>query len=200
MCNAYDIGRPVKRLPQSSFQVITGPLVGGAGNRLIRRTDAAPVITASIETVTMRWGFERPHLGTINNAREDKLGSPLWSASFRERRCVIPASAFYEWSGPRGRKQTHRFTRPDEGWFWIAGLWEPSSEFGPCFSMITTGANSVMAPIHHRMPAILEEEQITPYFAGEIESFAPLPGSLQVEASDNPLIKPKEPPAQMELF
>lgn len=200
MCNAYDIGRPVKRLPEGSLQVITGPLVSGSGPRLIRRTDAATVITATFELVTMRWGFERPRLGTINNAREDKLGGPLWSTPFRERRCVIPASAFYEWSGPKGRKQTHRFTRPDQGWMWIAGLWESSSEYGPCFSMITTAANRVMAPIHHRMPAILEDEQITPYLAGEIATFAPLPENLQVEQSANPLVKPKDPPAQMELF
>ena len=200
MCNAYDIGRPVKRLPEGILQVITGPLVSGSGHRLIRRTDAAPVITASFELVSMRWGFERARLGTINNAREDKLSGPMWSTPFRERRCVIPVSAFYEWSGPKGRKQTHCFTRTDQGWFWIAGLWELSPEFGPCFSMITTRANSVMAPIHNRMPAILEEDQITPYFAGEIETFAPLPENIQVEESANPLVKPKEPPAQMELF
>ncbi len=200
MCNAYDIGRPVKRLPEGILQVITGPLVGGCGHRLIRRTDAAPVITAAFELVSMRWGFERPRLGTINNTREEKLGGPMWSTPFRERRCVIPASAFFEWSGPKGRKQTHCFTRPDQGWLWIAGLWEPSPEFGSCFSMITTRANRVMAPIHDRMPAILEEEQITPWFAGEIDNFAPLPENIQVEESANPLVKPKEPPAQMELF
>ncbi len=200
MCNAYDIGRQVKRLPEDSLQVITGPLVSGSAPRLIRRTDAAPIITAAFEQVSMRWGFERPRLGTINNAREDKLSGPMWSTPFRERRCVIPVSAFYEWSGPKGRKQTHCFTRTDQGWFWIAGLWELSPEFGPCFSMITTRANSVMAPIHNRMPAILQEDQITPYFAGEIETFAPLPENIQVEESANPLVKPKEPPAQMELF
>lgn len=46
--------------------------------------------------------------------------------------------------------------------------------------MITTGVNAVMTPIHQRMPAILEEEQIPASLAGEIETFAPLAGTLQV--------------------
>lgn len=200
MCNAYEIGRPVKRLPKGRLHEITAPLLEGSVPRLIRRTDPAPVITAALDLVTMRWGFERPRLGTINNSREDKLGGPMWSAAFRERRCVIPANAFYEWSGPTGRKQTHLFTRPDQGEFWIAGIWEESRDLGPCFSMITTGANAVMTPIHNRMPAILEEEQIPAYLAGEIKTFAPLVASLQVEAAVNPLVKPKEPSAQRELF
>jgi putative SOS response-associated peptidase YedK len=200
MCNAYEIGRPVKRLPKGSLLEITAPLAAGSKDRLIRRTDPAPVITAALDLVTMRWGFERPQLGTINNSREDKLSGPMWSKAFRERRCVIPASAFYEWSGPKGHKQTHRFTRSDQGWIWIAGIWEESREFGPCFSMITTNANSMMAPIHDRMPAVLEEEQVPAYFAGEIEKFAPAVESLQVEDAANPLVKRKEPPLQGELF
>jgi len=200
MCNAYQIGRSVTRLPQSSLREITAPLDALSDLRLIRRTDPAPVVTAAMELVTMRWGFERPRLGTINNSREDKLAGPMWSAAYRERRCLIPASAFYEWSGPQGRKTTHRFTRPDQGWLWIAGIWEESLEHGPCYSMITTGANAVMAPIHHRMPAVLTDDQLAPYLDGGIATFAPSPETLQVEEATNPLVKPKEPPAQMELF
>ena len=115
-------------------------------------------------------------------------------------RCIIPASAFYEWSGPKGKKQTHRFTRMNGEWFWIAGIWEESRDLGLCFSMITTGANSLMASIHDRMPAFLEEEEIAGSFAGEVNSFSPSPESLKVEDSPNPLIKPKGDIVQGELF
>lgn len=200
MCNAYEIGHPVKRLPEGDLGRIIAPLLDGSTVRLIRRTDPAPVITAGFDLVTMRWGFERARLGTINNAREDKLGGPMWSRVFSERRCLIPVSGFYEWSGPQGHKQTYRFTRPDGAAFWIAGIWEESRDLGPCFSMITSGANAVVAPIHHRMPTILEEDQITAYFAGDLRTFLPLTESIQVEAAVNPLRKPKDPPLQRELF
>lgn len=193
MCNAFQIGHKKVKLN-------VGIEFEATETRLIRRTDAAPVVTAALDLVTMRWGFEREGLGTINNSREDKLTGPIWGKAFRERRCIIPASAFYEWSGPQGRKQTHRFTRTDQQLFWIAGIWEESQKHGACFSMITTTANLVMAPIHERMPAYLEEDQIPAYFAGEMAIFKPLPESLQVEESANPLLKPKDPPAQMELF
>jgi putative SOS response-associated peptidase YedK len=47
--------------------------------------------------------------------------------------------------------------------------------------MITTGANSLMAPIHDRMPAFLEVDEIAGYFAGEMNSFTPSPESVNME-------------------
>jgi len=200
MCNAYEIGRRVSKNPLKNSLLLAASLDLPSDPRLIRRTDSAPVITAEEKLVTMRWGFERPTLGTINNSREDKLQGPMWSKAFRERRCIIPASAFYEWSGPKVRKQTHRFTRVDGEWFWIAGIWEESRDHGLCFSMITTVANSLMVPIHDRMPAFLEEDEIAGYFAGEKNTFTPSPESMKVDDSPNPLIKPKGTSVQGELF
>jgi putative SOS response-associated peptidase YedK len=200
MCNAYEIGRRVGKNPMKNSLLPGASLDLPSEPRLVRRTDPAPVITADGELATMRWGFERPTLGTINNSRADKLHGPMWSNAFRERRCVIPANAFYEWSGPKGRKRTHRFTRTDGDWFWIAGIWEVSHEFGPCFSMITTDANERMAPIHDRMPALLEEGEVEDYLAGAMSRFAPLAESLKVEDSSNPLVKSKGMSVQGELF
>ncbi len=73
-------------------------------------------------------------------------------------------------------------------------------EFGPCFSMITTDANALMAPIHDRMPAILEEGDIAGYLAGEMSTFTPSCESLKVEDSLNPLVKPRGTSVQGELF
>ena len=200
MCNAYEIGRRVSKNPLKNSLLLGASLCLPSDPRLIRRTDHAPVITAEERLVNMRWGFERPILGTINNSREDKLSGPMWSKAFRERRCVIPASAFFEWSGPKGKKRTHRFTRVDGEWFWIAGIWEESRDLGLCFSMITTEANEVMTPTHDRMPAFLEEEEIPGYFAGEMNTFSPSHESLKVEDSPNPLLKPKGDAVQGELF
>ncbi len=124
----------------------------------------------------------------------------MWSAAFRERRCIIPVAAFYEWSGPKGQKRTHLFTRPEGAWFWIARIWEDCREFGPCFSMITTAANSLVSSIHDRMPAILEDGETRDYLEGRKNTFDPAPETLKVADTANPLIKAKAPPAQGELF
>ena len=57
-----------------------------------------------------------------------------------------------------------------------------------------------MAPIHDRMPAFLEEDEITGYFAGEKSHFTPSSESLKEEDSPNPLVKPKGTSVQGELF
>ena len=117
--------------------------------------------------------------------------------AFRERRCLIPVTAFYEWSGPKGAKTTHRFTRPDGGWLWMAGLWEEDAGLGPCFSMITTEANVLVAPIHDRMPAVLEDAELPGYLGGAIRVFAPKAGTLEVAGAINPLTGKA---GQQELF
>jgi putative SOS response-associated peptidase YedK len=200
MCNAYELGKRGGSFPSRVKGATVRELLSIDAFRLIRRTDKAPVITSEGDLVTMRWGFDRKGLGPVNNSRSDKLESPMWKESFENRRCLVPVAAFYEWSGPKGRKRTHRFTSPDDGWFLMAGIWEESDTLGPCFSMITTAANPTVEPIHHRMPAILNDLEVEAYLEGDMHSFSPLPEILQVADAPNPLIKKAPPPAQGELF
>ena len=200
MCNAYELGKRGGSFSSKIKATTIRELLSIDAFRLIRRTDKAPVITSEGELVTMRWGFDRKGLGPINNSRADKLDSPMWKESFEQRRCLIPVAAFYEWSGPKGRKRTHRFSAPDDSWLIMAGIWENSESLGPCFSMITTAANATMQPIHHRMPAILNHDEIDAFLAGELHSFAPPPEAIKVTDAPNPLIKKKPPSAQGELF
>ena len=184
MCNAYELGkRRGGSVPQHLGGAIVEKLSGIVSTRLIRRTDPAPVVTVEGGLRTMRWGFARPGLGDINNARSDKLTGPMWGEAFRDRRCLVPVAAFYEWSGPKGNKRTHRFTRPDGGWLWMAGIWEENASHGPCFSMITTAANALVAPIHERMPAVLGDSELADYLAGEVTAFAPKADTLEVAAT-----------------
>lgn len=126
----------------------------------------------------------------------------MWRKAFTERRCLIPVSGFYEWSGVKGHKRTHLFTNPDDGYLWVAGVWEENEEFGRCYSMrcysmITTEANLLMKPIHNRMPAVLEEHQHAVFVSGGMDTFNPRPGLLKVEDATNPLTNR---PQQGELF
>ncbi|MFC7339155.1 SOS response-associated peptidase [Haloferula chungangensis] len=200
MCNAYELGKRGGSFSSKIKATSIRELLSIDSFRLIRRTDKAPVITADGELVMMRWGFERKGLSPVNNSRADKLDFPMWKQSFEERRCLIPVAAYYEWSGPKGLKRTHRFSAPDDSWLLMAGIWEESGTQGPCFSMITTEANLTVEPIHHRMPAILSGKEVDVFLAGDMRTFAPPPDAIQVADAPNPLVKKKPPPAQGELF
>lgn len=128
------------------------------------------------ELAAARWGmlapwaprdeaFKRP----IFNARsETAWEKPLFKESARTRRCVVPASGFYEWqkpATPRGRKQPFLIRRADGAPLFFAGLWsnwrpkgEPEAETTENCAILTTAPNGQMAPIHDRMPVILHDQ------------------------------------------
>jgi len=114
-----------------------------------------------------QWGLvpswaKDPAIGVkmINARAETVAEKPAFRAAFRRRRCLIPASGFYEWQKPaRGPKQPFWIAAADGGLLTFAGLWETwlspdGGELQTC-TIITTAANDSLAPIHHRMPVIL---------------------------------------------
>jgi len=118
------------------------------------------------ELVRLRWGLvprwaRDPSIGNqlINARAETAAGKPAFRAAFKGRRCLIPASGFYEWRGGGRARQPMFITLRSGGLFALAGLWEewrqPEGEALQTFCLLTTTPNSVVAPIHDRMPAIL---------------------------------------------
>lgn len=191
MCNLYDVG-PAPNQARASWEQSAREALG----RLLkpynlRKTDPGLVVRLdegnAFQPEIMRWGFARDFNPSVNNTRVEKLGSGMWSKAFRERRCLIPVAAFYEWSGPRGRKQTHVMRRQDGAWLWMAGLWERHREHGLCYSMITTPAAPWIAEVHDRMPAIFPSiEAAEGFLAGE-DAPGPLEQTLPVVECENPL-------------
>lgn len=112
---------------------------------------------SQIELTTMRWGFHIPgkKRSVINARVESFRKKPLFYGC---ERCVIPASGFYEWDQKR---QKHLFT-PQDKEFFMAGLWHMEN-MESHFVILTTSANSSVAPIHFRMPIWLTKSEITAY-------------------------------------
>jgi putative SOS response-associated peptidase YedK len=191
MCNAFNTAKNPRDIREAIKEV---------ESKLIRLTDHAPVKLPGDEIVSMRWGFQRKGLGVVNNTRSDNLDSPMWKDAIEKRRCLIPVISYYEWSGPKGNKQTHLFRSPNYDWLWMAGVWEESAEFGPCFSMLTTEANSLVSPIHHRMPVILTKDEQRSFLLEGLESFTTAHALLATERAINPLLKSKPTHIQDELF
>lgn len=168
--------------------------------RLIRRTDAAPVVRSDGEVEMMSWGFRRKNIGVVNNSRVDNLESSMWRESYQTRRCLIPVAGYFEWKGPEGKKQSYRFESPDGELLWMAGIWEEQPEFGRCFSMLTMMANRLVLPIHHRMPVVLSAEDSARYLSGEEVLQEVAEGVLTIRECENPLLKKPQGLIQDELF
>ncbi|NLN23314.1 MAG: SOS response-associated peptidase [Clostridiales bacterium] len=115
-----------------------------------------------------RWGYPAPSgSGLIINARaETAHEKPIFSASLRRARCVIPAYGFYEWTNtepkqkyyfmsvntPKGIKET----------IFLAGLYN-IFDIERRFVILTTEANDSVADIHDRMPVILDRSEVEPW-------------------------------------
>lgn len=98
----------------------------------------------------------------VNGRAETAFEKPAFRDAMHKRRCLIPASGFYEWRqlGPK-EKQPYYFRLPTGAPFFIAGLWE---RWGPTnietFTLLTREADATVRPIHHRMPVILEPADV----------------------------------------
>lgn len=139
-------------------------------------TDIRVVVETSEERILtpMHWGLvpfwaKDPSIGNrMINARSETLAERnSFKAAFRRRRCLIPVDGFYEWAEVPGqrRKQPHHIHDPRGVPYAFAGLWERWR--GPnrdddielrSTTIVTAAANEALAPIHHRMPVILEPE------------------------------------------
>jgi putative SOS response-associated peptidase YedK len=121
------------------------------------------------ELALLRWGLipswsKDPKIAfKLTNARAETVAEkPSFRSAFKQRRCIIPASGFYEWKREAKQKQPFYIHPRGEELFSFAGLWEtwhdPEGEVIESCAVITTEANEVMRPIHDRMPVILDTE------------------------------------------
>jgi putative SOS response-associated peptidase YedK len=133
----------------------------------------------------LRWGLipswandERIGASLINARAEGIESKPSFRAALTRRRCIVPVSGFYEWQPPpphaattKLAKQPYYIHAADESEpLLLAGLWESwrppaGGETVETFTVITTTPNEVMAPLHNRMPVILDEEGVDRWLA-----------------------------------
>jgi putative SOS response-associated peptidase YedK len=100
----------------------------------------------------LRWGLVAPWTKAplINAKSETAFDKPIFRSAMRLRRCLIPASGFYEWKTTGKTNQPHLFQLRDKGLLAFAGIWD-----GEAVAILTTAANDLVRPLHERMPLIL---------------------------------------------
>ncbi|MGI6454284.1 MAG: SOS response-associated peptidase [bacterium] len=151
----------------------------------IAPTQSVPVIrihqkTGERELVELRWGLV-PHwakdlsIGNkmINAKAETLFEKPSYKKAAQKRRCLIPADGFYEWRKEKKQKIPYYFFNKSQQPLALGGIWErwtsPEGEVVETFSIITTEANSLMQPIHNRMPLILTADEYDHWLDPTIE-------------------------------
>ncbi len=145
MMQALELGVPTQQieldLPQADDIKINdmGPVMRAAGN--------------GIELVAMNFSFppSSPRGGPVFNFRSE-------GRSFaKSNRCLIPASAFFEFTGKKYPKAKHRFTLNDASFLAIAGIWrEGKANASPVFTMLTTEPGPAVGPYHDRQVVVLQ--------------------------------------------
>jgi putative SOS response-associated peptidase YedK len=122
----------------------------------------------------MRWGLvpawaKDPKIGyrTINARAEGLEDKASFRKPFRSRRCLVPATGFYEWKRAGRGKQPYFIRLKDGELFGFAGLWDSwrdeRGEEVRTYTIITTTPNDLVAPIHDRMPVILRRDAEGPW-------------------------------------
>jgi putative SOS response-associated peptidase YedK len=114
----------------------------------------------------------------INARTEGIEQKPAYRKPFRHQRCIVPANGFYEWQKVGSRKVPHYFCLDNEALFGFAGLYDIyTDESGnqlKTYTIITTTANELIAPIHERMPVILRPEDEEIWLNPELHDPEPL--------------------------
>ena len=169
------------------------------------------------------WAKDHKIGNRLINARGETLAEkPSFRTAFKRRRCLIPATGFYEWQrNPDGKTKTPMYIALKSGApFAFAGLWEswhsPEGQHIQSCTIITTEPNDLMAPIHNRMPVILPanaydlwldpaertdlQALLLPYSAQEMTAH-PVSTLVNSPINDTPdCLKPAKPPEQGALF
>lgn len=168
MCGRFTLTHPSEALARM-FEAVPGNDLPEPPRFNVCPTQPIPVVTSDggRRLRAMRWGFlpawyKTPTDGPlIINARSDTIATkPAFREAVRSRRCLIPASGFYEWSeGPGGSRLPWYFTRADGQPMVFAGVWQRWEREGQAHdtcAIVSTEAGPGMAGLHHREPVLLE--------------------------------------------
>ncbi len=212
MCGRYELKTKFQDLPSLlKKELPRGFEVNYAQQELIQPTDPVPVLKNEGKTTTtiMLWGFisewaknpfEKKTPKPFNARAETVEERKLFRGSWKHKRCLMPASGFFE--------KGFRISRKDEQPFWLGGIWNrwmspEGSEIESC-CVLTTEPNELIKPFHNRMPVIipyeLEEEWIASVKdSNELKALKPmLCGWDSNEWKAEPINKPTS--GQMSLF
>ncbi len=197
MCNLFENNASFADLVRAfgnSQRPVLKPEPGAAPNwplfEAVRHTDPAPIVRAlgdGCELLQMRWGLiaERPKAPPGINTRSE--GRRFANGDDRGR-CLVPATAFYEFTGNAYPKTRWRFTEAGQPWFCMAGLWRRHADGAERFTLLTTEPGPDMAPYHNRQVVLVPREAWAGWLSGapEADILGPATAGTLTVAKDSP--------------
>ncbi len=187
MCGRFELKTKFDNLPKVlKKEYPSGLDIKYETQNLIRPTDPVLVIKneGKIKTTFMSWGFIAPwaknpfdkgRLRPFNARSENIEKKKLFSGSWKHKRCLIPATGFFE--------KAYRIRKENYETFWLGGIWtkwsSPDGEELESCCVLTTKPNDLVNPLHHRMPVVVPdgfEEQWTKHVkdANELKGLLPI--------------------------
>lgn len=181
MCGRYSLFGPVKLSRRAMAELhnlgldLESALNERPAHYNIAPTQLAPVVALAegqAQVKDLRWGLipswaKDAKIGAraINARVETVAEKPMFRAAFRARRCLVPASGYFEWRVEAAGKQPYFIHAPDGTVLLFAGLWEPwrppgAEDWIRSFTIITGEPGKVSGDIHDRQPVIVPPESI----------------------------------------
>ena len=171
MCGRYTL-TPEQKALQLEFKFMSAPNLHKPRYNIAPSQPSLVIVREERNVLKiMKWGLvpywaKDPKIGfkLINARAETITEKPSFKTAFKMKRCLVPADGFYEWEKGHSKrvKIPHRFVLKSGKPFAFAGLWDiwktPEGDSLESFTIITTGPNELMKPIHDRMPVILHKE------------------------------------------
>jgi putative SOS response-associated peptidase YedK len=182
MCGRFSQGEPTRHISDYFGAYPDDNLPDGLYN--VPPTETIRVVLQRGDErrlVAARWGFRpfwagadadgtRATQAWINARAETAWESPAFGRALRRRRCAIPADAFYEWDRTMKPRQPYAIGPATKGdLLALAGIWSPVHGEAPTTAILTTSPNELVAPIHNRMPVILDRDVLDAWLDPEAD-------------------------------
>ena len=136
--------------------------------RIAVEPDGRPRLTAARWGLLPFWagGSKQRAAGWINARAETALDSPAFGPALRQRRCIIPVDAFYEWDRSVTPHQPFAIGAAEDGLLALAGISSPPFDSAlPSAAILTTSPDELLSPIHTRMPVILSRDALSDWLS-----------------------------------
>lgn len=201
MCGRYSLNAEIKRIMEhfnAGNQLAYSPGYNTSPSHYV------PAVRSSgnnHELFLCHWGliphWSRPDnkYRAINARAETLTEKPYFRDAFKKRRCLIPATGFYEWKKEGNTKQPYYFHLNDNNLFAFAGLWEYRQDEDKTIescTIITTKASDFMKPYHERMPVIIDQENYDQWLeTGGDKLLVPYTGDIQCHPVSRQVNNPK---------
>lgn len=180
MCGRFNVvSDPLNRF----LEELTGQTFEVRDQYNIAPTEQVPVLIFSVDDgwdlrdmrwwLVPHWADEPSQKYSMFNARAENLNrSRAFREPFQRRRCIVPASGYFEWHTESGKKIPYYITPRDDDGFAFAGLWdrwEGDQQVIDSCAIVTTGAPEEMQSIYHRIPVHLTHEQVQCWMSPDVD-------------------------------